>query len=60
MMKFKPCPSMKIMALVTSANRFYAILMFSLTAGLPNEWCVGGIKEVQPMSYEAVRAKLIT
>jgi hypothetical protein len=60
MAKISPCPAMKIMALVTSANRFYAILMFSLMAGQPNEWCVGGIKEVLPMSYDAIRTRMTT
>lgn len=58
MSKIKPAPAAKIMALVTSGNQFYSVLMFQLTAGKPNEWCVGGIKKVPPMNYQAIKTKL--
>lgn len=58
MSKLKPAPSMNIMALVTSTNQFYSILMFKLNGGGPNEWCVGGIKKVPAMNYQAIKTKL--
>lgn len=58
MTKFKTAPAAHIMALVTSGNQFYSILMFNLTGGQPNEWCVGGIKLVPPMNYQAIKTKL--
>ncbi len=58
MRKIKPLPALRIMALVTSGNQFYSILMFELRAGKPNEWCVGGIKKVPPMNYQAIKTKL--
>ncbi len=58
MKKIKPAPSIKIMALVTATNQFYSILMFNLTGGQANEWCVGGIKLVPPMNYQAIKTKL--
>ena len=51
-------PVAKIMALVTSDNRFYSILMFGLKGGQSNEWCVGGIKKVPPMNYQRIKNEL--
>lgn len=60
MSRIKPAPAMKIMALVTSVGQFYSILMFNLMSGTPNEWCVGGIKKIPSMPYEAIKLKLTT
>lgn len=56
--RIKPAPAMKIMALVTSGGEFHSILMFLLTGGEPNQWCVGGIKKVPPMGYQALKTAL--
>jgi len=53
--KFKVYPQMQIMALVTANGKFYSIVMFKISAA---EWCVGGIKAVQPLSAVQMRAKL--
>jgi hypothetical protein len=54
---FKNRPTFNILALVTSANQFYSILMLKLQ-GSQNEWCVGGIKKVPFMSYQALKTAL--
>ena len=60
MNRIKPFPGWKIMALVTTANQFYSILMLKLTGGQQNEWCVGGIKQVPPLNFAAIRRRLTT
>ena len=65
-MKIKPPPQMEIMALVTSGNEFYSILMFHLpSTGVgakktsADRWCVGGIKKVPRMNYRELRSKFL-
>jgi hypothetical protein len=55
--KFKKRPTFSILALVTSANDFYSILMLRLQ-GSQNEWCVGGIKKATAMNYQALKLAL--
>jgi hypothetical protein len=55
--KFKKMPSPKILALVTSANEFYSVLLFMLQGGT-TQWCSGGIKKIQPMNYQALKTAL--
>lgn len=51
----------KFLALVTTAGTFYSILMFNLGVKSPKNpvlmgaWCVGGVKLVAPMGYQAVK-----
>jgi hypothetical protein len=52
-MKFKSGAEPKILALITTADRFYSILLFKLV-GTTDQWCVGGIKNVPPMSRDAL------
>lgn len=54
--KFKAGATPKVLALVTTGGEFYSILLFML--GLSNDWCVGGIKKVPPLSYTALKQKL--
>jgi hypothetical protein len=56
--KFKKKPVGKIMALVTSAGAFYAILMLQLDWTKPDEWCVGGIKSVPAMNRAALTIEM--
>lgn len=56
--KFKKRPAFKIIALVTSANKFFSTLIFQLEGGMSDDWCVGGIKQVSPMSYAEIKTKL--
>jgi hypothetical protein len=55
--KFKTRPTPNIMVLATSANECHSILMIALRGDQPNEWCVGGIKMVPPMGYQAIELK---
>ena len=41
---------------MNTSGDFYSILLFML--GLNNEWCVGGIKKVAPLSYLALKQQL--
>lgn len=54
--KFKAGVTPKVLALVTTGGQFYSILLFML--GLSNDWCVGGIKKVPPLSYSPLKQKL--
>lgn len=54
--KFKAGATPKVLALVTTSGEFYSILLFML--GLNNDWCVGGIKKVPPLSYAVLKPKL--
>lgn len=56
--KFKKYPGYNIMALVTAANEFHSILMFRLQGLQPGEWCVGGIKKLPSMNYQALKTEL--
>lgn len=58
MSKFKKLPAFRIMALVTTANQFYSVLMFKIN-GTTTEWCVGGNKKVSSINYQALKAKFI-
>ena len=57
MSKFKKRPGFSIMALVTSTNQFYSVLMFSFNGA--TEWCVGGCKKVVSMNYQTLRDKFV-
>jgi hypothetical protein len=53
--KFKPRPESHILALVTTGGQFFSLLLFHLGGiGSTDQWCVGGIKRVQPMNHDAV------
>lgn len=54
--KFKAGVTPKILALVTTGGEFYSILLFML--GLSNDWCVGGIKKVAPLTYAPLKQRL--
>jgi hypothetical protein len=68
--KFKAKPLASIIALVTSSGKVYSILMLSIPKQVDNfdptkvvaikqdNWCVGGIKEVLPMSDSALKMKM--
>jgi hypothetical protein len=55
--KFKLFAEPKILALVTTSQRFYSVLLFKLS-GAPNTWCVGGIREVPPMNRDALYLRM--
>jgi len=52
--------SFKIFGLVTTAGKFYSIIMFQMLAQGQNIWCAGGIKEVPPMTFQDLKQKLAT
>jgi len=55
----------KTLALVTSGGTFYSILIFNLSlkgSGVPppnGSWCVGGVKLIAPMDYQALKRWLV-
>jgi pectin methylesterase-like acyl-CoA thioesterase len=58
---FRRSPDPKIIALVTTSGQFYSILMLKLQADpqepsiqLGRDWCVAGLKTVQPMNRDAL------
>lgn len=55
---FKKGPVPKVMALVTTSGKFYSILMFGFGIGAIEEWCVGGIKSVDPMNRNTLYTAL--
>jgi hypothetical protein len=54
--KFKTGVTPKVLGLVNTNGDFYSILLFML--GLNNDWCVGGIKKIPALHYDAVRQGL--
>ena len=62
---FKASPQPKVLALVTTAGNFYSIVMLRLQPDvrepglqLDRDWCVGGIKQVQPMNRDTLILEL--
>jgi hypothetical protein len=53
MAKFKSPPENHVLGLVTSAGQFYSVLIFGIKAnlGVTTEWCIGGIKRANVLSY---------
>jgi hypothetical protein len=49
-------PPHHVLALVTTAGRFYSILLFEL---MNEDWCVGGCRPVPPMDYHALTQRLL-
>lgn len=54
--KIKPMPEARIFGLVTTHGEFYSILMGAFTN---NEWCVGGIKKVQPILHDQLKLMMV-
>jgi hypothetical protein len=52
----KPYPQSNIFGLVTANGAFYSILMLSLSN---NEWIVGGIKSVPPISHDQLKMMMV-
>ncbi len=46
----------RIFGLVTTVGDFYSILMLSQPG---NEWCVGGIKRVQPIDHDTLKLRML-
>lgn len=49
-------PEPKVFGLVTTHGEFYSILMLLQPT---NEWCVGGIKRVQPINHDQLKLMMI-
>jgi len=62
---FRVPPQPKVIALVTTSGNFYSIVMLQLqldmrepSLQLGRDWCVGGIKQVQPMNRDTLIMEL--
>ena len=53
MSKFKTPPENHVLGLVTSGGQFYSVLIFGIAAntGATTQWCIGGIKKANVLSY---------
>jgi len=54
--KIKPGPVPRIFGLVTTGGAFFSVLMLSMPG---NEWCVGGIKSVPPISHDTLKLQML-
>ena len=61
--QFTPERMVVVMALVTTRGVFYAVAMCPMNSALPpsanTEWCVGGIKQVQPIQHDQLKLQLL-
>jgi hypothetical protein len=55
-LKFKGGAQAKFFGIVTPLGQFHSLLLFKLSQ---NEWCVGGIKPVEPLNRDALKQELL-
>ena len=60
MLKFKVPPENHVLGLVTNTGEFYSVLIFGIRANLGTtaEWCIGGIKKANTLSYPQLQSLL--